>query len=241
MAPLLKSRKSSRAQLNFEYLILTGILLAILIPLIYTSLSTVHQSYKATRINDILSQVTQKANDIYQLGPGNKDEITLVMPSGITGAVVSGNEISLTTHFGNENTTTRKYSEPTLIGSLETIQGEYVVPIKSLNESLVRIGTGPWIVDLDPSCIGAPNFADPPNITIHGDDFFSTSLLLKDGAPFNTAYYHIVDLATIVFIASPTEFSAQPGGNPYAFSVQDGTKISNSLDFWVYPSPNQCP
>ncbi len=239
MVPLLKLRKSLRAQLNFEYLILTGILLAILIPLIYTSLSTVQQSYKATRVNDILSQVAEKANDLYQLGPGNKDELTLIMPSGITGAVVSGNEISLTTRYGNTNETVRKYTQPILVGSLETIQGEYTVPIKALNQSLVRIGTGPWIVEIDPSCIGAPSFANPPNITIHGDDFFSTSVLLLDGVPFDPAFYTLIDPATIIFVAGPSQFWARPG-NPYVITVQDGSKTSNQVNFFVVPSAPLC-
>ncbi len=232
---------TSRGQVNFEYLIITGALLAVLIPLLYTSLSTVHENYKVTRLDDIISQLTYKANDVYKLGPGNKDQLKIVVPSGITGATILGNEIALHVTLGKENATVRKYTESDLVGSLDIIQGEYLVPIKALNHSLVRIGSGPWIVEIDPSCIGAPNFANPPNVTLHGDDFFSSSLLLKDGAPFNTAFYQIVDPATIIFIAHPTEFFAQPSGAPYAFTVQDGTKTSNSIDFWVYPSPNLCP
>lgn len=228
-------------QANFEYLALTGILLAVMLPILYTSLSTVYEHYKITRLEDVVGQIATKADDLYRLGPGNKDELHLIIPSGITGASVIGREVELQTHLRNYNTSIRRQTEADIIGSLDTIQGEYIVPIKVLNHSLVRIGRGPWIVELNPSCIGAPNFANPPNITIYGDDFLPTSVLLQDGTPFNPSFYQIIDPGTIIFIAGPTQFWAQPGGNPYRISVQDGSKISNSVTFYVYPSPQLCP
>ena len=232
---------STRGQLNFEYLAITGVLLAILIPVIYTSLSTIHENYKLTQLDDIVSQLTYKANDVYKLGPGNKDELRIIVPSGITGATIAGNEIALHTILNNQNTSVRKYAESDLVGSLDTLQGEYFISVKALNHSLVRIGSGPLILEINPSCIGAPSFANPPTITLRGDDFFSSALLLKNDAPFDTALYQIVDPTTIIFTANPTEFSAQPGGTPYNFTVRDGTKTSNSINFLVYPSPNLCP
>ena len=234
---------SWKGQLSYEYLAITGVLLAVLIPVIYTSLSTVNEHYKLTRLDEITSQITNKANDLYKLGPGNKDELHLVLPSGITGATVAGNEISFQTTTSSGNTSVRKFTDSLLIGSLDTIQGEYFVPIKVLNQTLVRIGRGPWILQLYPTCIGAPNFANPPNITINGDDFSSTSVLLKNGIPFNTAFYQIVDAGTIIFTAHPTEFRIQPppSGTPYSFTLTDNGKTSNSHLFWVYPSPNLCP
>ncbi|MDP1694825.1 MAG: hypothetical protein Q8L34_04775, partial [Candidatus Woesearchaeota archaeon] len=205
-------RFSSQGQLNFEYVILTGVLLAILIPVVYTSLSTFNEYYKTTRIDDVLSQVVHKADDLYKLGPGNKDVIKIIVPSGITGATIIGNEVALEATLGKQQTTVRKYADADLIGSLQTIQGEYLVPIRVINQTLVRIGSGPWILDIDPACIVASAFADPPNITVHGDDFTSTSVLLKDGVAFNSAYYSVVDPGTLTFIAHPTEFPIQPSG-----------------------------
>ena len=233
-------RFSIRGQLSFEYIILTGVLLAILIPVLYTSLSTFNEYYKTTRIDDLLSQVVDKANDLYKIGPGNKDTINIVVPAGITGATIAGNEFSVDATLGKQPTTVRKYADSDLIGSLETAPGEYTISIKALNESLVRIGSGPWILELNPSCISAPNFANPPTITLYGDDFFPTSILLLDGVPFDPTFYQIIDPGTIIFIAGPSQFWAQPGNEPYIISVQDGTKISNTVDFYVYPNIQQC-
>lgn len=232
-------RLSTQGQLNFEYIVLTGVILAVLIPVLYTSLSTFNEYYKTTRIDDVLSQVVHKANELYQIGPGNKDVIKIVVPSGITGATIAGNEIALEATLGKQQTTVRKYADADLIGSLQTIQGEYLVPIRVLNQTLVRIGSGPWILDLDPSCIGAPLFANPPNITIHGDDFSSTSILLLDGVPFDPTFYQIIDAGTIIFVAGPTQFWIQ--GNPYSITVEDDSKLSNIANFWVYPNVNLCP
>ncbi len=232
-------RFSPQGQVNFEYVILTGVLLAILIPVLYTSLSTFNEYYKTTKIDDVLSQVVHKANELYKVGPGNKDVVKIIVPSGITGATIAGNEIALEATLGKQQTTVRKYADADLIGSLQTIQGEYLVPIRVLNQTLVRIGSGPWILDLDPSCIGAPNFADPPNITIHGDDFTSTSILLLDGTPFDPTFYQIIDAGTIIFIAGPTQFWSRPG-IPYIITVRDGTQTSNTADFFVLPNSLLC-
>ena len=234
---------SRRGQLNFEYLAITGAILAILVPVLYTSLSTVQDHYKMTRVDDVTSQLVNKVNDLYKLGPGNKDELHLIIPSGITGAVVAGNEITLETVLGKQNASVRRQTDTFVVGSIDTIQGEYLVPVKVLNHSLVRIGTGPWILDLTPSCIGAPNFANPPNITINGDDFSSTAVLLKNGVPFSSAFYQVINAGTVIFIAHPTEFPIQPppSGTPYNFTVTDKGKTSNIYLFWVYPSPNLCP
>ena len=228
-------------QVNFEYLALTGILLAVMLPILYTSLSTVYETHKMSRVDDIVSQIVYKANDLYNLGQGNKDELHLSIPSGITGATIAGNQVVLEATLGKQNTSVRRYTEVNVIGSLDIIQGDYTVPIKALNATLVRIGSGPWIVEINPFCIGAPNFANPPNITVNGDDFFPTSVLLLDGVPFDPSFYQIIDPGTILFVAGPGQFWAVPGGNPYAISVRDGTKISNTVHFWVYPSPQLCP
>ena len=228
-------------QISFEYLALAGILLAVMLPILYTSLSTVYEHYKLTRLEDVVSQIAMKADDLYRLGPGNKDELHLIIPSGITGASVAGKEVELQTHLRNYNISARRQTEADIVGTLEIIQGEYIVPIKALNQTLVRIGSGPWIVEINPSCIGAPNFADPPNITLNGDDFLPTSVLLLDGVPFDSAFFQIIDPGTIIFIAGPSQFWAQPSGNPYVLSVQDDSKISNTVSFWVYPSPQLCP
>jgi len=232
-----------RGQLNFEYLALAGILLAILIPIIYTSLSTVYDHHKISRVDDIVSQLVFKADDVYKLGPGNKDTLQIVIPAGITGATVAGNEISLQTTLRNQNATVRKFTESNVIGSFDIMQGEYHIPIKALNHSLVRIGSGPFLLYLNPSCIGAPSFATPQTITIYGDDFSSTSVLLKNDVPFTPTLYQIVDAGTLTFTANPTEFPVQPppSGVPFNFTVTDKGKTSNLLIFLVFPSSQMCP
>ncbi len=230
-----------RGQLNFEYLVLTGILLAVLTPLIYTSLTTFYESYKTTRLEDMISQIAYKANDVYKLGPGNKDSVNILVPPGITGASVAGNEISYQTTLGKQNTSVRKFTEVEVIGSLDTVQGQYLVPIKSINSSLVRIGSGPLLFEITPGCIGAPGFANPQNITLSGDDFTATSVLQKDGADFDPTLYQIIDTGTIVFVAHPTQFTARPTGPPFVMRVVDKGKTSNSKDFLVYPNSNLCP
>ncbi|MBI1972707.1 hypothetical protein HYS50_01745 [Candidatus Woesearchaeota archaeon] len=233
----------SRAQISFEYLALAGILLAILIPIIYTSLSTVYDQHKISSVDDIVSQLASKADDVYKLGPGNKDTLQIVIPAGITGATVAGNEISLQTTLRNQNATVRKFTEPNVIGSFDIMQGEYYIPIKALNHSLVRIGSGPFLLNINPSCIEAPSFANPQTITIYGDDFSSTSILLKNNVPFTQTLYQVVDAGTLTFIANPTEFPVQPppSGTPFNFTVTDKGKTSNLLIFLVFPSPQKCP
>ena len=110
-----------------------------------------------SRVDDIVSQIVYKANDLYKLGQGNKDVLRLSIPSGITGATIAGNQVVLEATLGKQNTSVRRYTEVNVIGSLDIIQGDYTVPIKALNATLVRIGSGPWIVEINPFCIGAPN------------------------------------------------------------------------------------
>lgn len=230
----------SRGQLNFEYLLITGILLGILIPVLYTSLSTAYEAFALTRLDDVVSQLAYKANDVYKLGPGNKDQLRILVPSGITGATIAGNEITLHATFGKQNTSVKKQTEAQVIGNLDVLQGEYLVPVKAINTSLVRIGSGVLLLYLIPGCIGAPNFANPPTITIYGDDFTSATILQKEGVNYPSSLYSVVDSGTITFTAHPTEFAVRPTGPPYKMRVVEKNKTSNELDFWVYPSSSQC-
>lgn len=233
-------KPSSKGQINFEYLVLTGVLLIIFIPITYTSLSTLHEHYQTSSISDILAQITNKANELYQLGPGNKDELHISLPSGITGATVSGNEVSYASNMKGKPTLIRQFTQPEVVGSLDIIRGDYVVPIRSINETLVLIGPGPYLFDIYPACIGAPNFANPVNITLLGGDFDSSTLLLKDGVVYPSSFYTVVSSSILVFTADPTQYNVEPSGSAFSFTVKQGSRISNVKTLTLFPSISRC-
>ena len=220
-----------------EYLVLFGLVLFFLFFVAYFFANS-QGDFRYFQANSMVTGLAHTADKLNTLGPQNKEKVYLDIPSGITGAVVKGKVISIEIAGKKEPQEIRVETTPHLIGGFSVLEGNYHVSVKALNETLVRIGQGLILFSVTPTCSTINQF--PFNITFFGDEFTKDSKVLLDNAAYPEEEVMVVDATKIVFSALPGLLQPHPQGEPYLFSVQVGTLVSNTLPFHVYPASNFC-
>ena len=82
-----------RGQASFEYVILVGTLLVILIPLFYYAINQSTETIKLEQAEDTVYSLTKAADEIYSLGPGSKKYVWITIPGGVQSTQIVSTEI----------------------------------------------------------------------------------------------------------------------------------------------------
>lgn len=132
-------KKMKKGQISTEYIIILGMVLFALIPLIYyaTQLTT-----DTTRINDADTSVRiigEAANRVYSLGPGNKETVSVSLPSGTSGFDVTSKGISLKFQFRGTVSDVSVTTNANLTGSLPQKFGTYTITLFVLDNGVVNL------------------------------------------------------------------------------------------------------
>ena len=145
-----------RGQASFEYVILVGTLLVILIPLFYYAINQSTETIKLEQAEDTVYSLTKAADEIYSLGPGSKKYVWITIPGGVQSTQIVSTEIIMQISIFGETSDIISISNAPLSGEIPTNKGIYKIAVEHLESGIVLIGEGndtthPQIVWTSPS------------------------------------------------------------------------------------------
>ena len=85
-----------KGQISIEYLMLIGLILLIVIPLFYYTLSRTREDLRSQQAYDALSSLAHTADEVYSLGLGSRDFIWIHTPTGIKDFTIDGKSLAMT-------------------------------------------------------------------------------------------------------------------------------------------------
>ncbi len=218
-----------------EILIVFGITLVVLIPMLYLSLRNANEGYKITQAGDTVNSLAITANAVHNLGKGSKDRAVFRLPDGLDSISITGNEILIRLNINGEIDDVRAKTRPVVVGNIPLSEGLHEVSVKAITDEVVRIGSGPFILELVPNRVKFTQL--PVDVRIIGDEFETGAEVLIDGNVYPNGFVTFVNQGEIIFNVVPGFFPPEPGGAVYKISVRnlDG-EVSNEVDFIVDPT-----
>jgi len=128
-----------RGQAAFEYMILIGVLLAVLIPLFNYVGYYSSQNVKVEKLEDAVQTLGKTADSLYALGPGNKDYVWVNFPGGLRNISISGNEILVVAYlFGGDSDFYYTTKGP-VNGTIPLESGTFKIQLEVLEDGTVQI------------------------------------------------------------------------------------------------------
>lgn len=237
--------KGKRGQGFLENILLWGVITVALIGLLYISMGLVSLNYKVSQANDVVTNLAITADAVYNLGLQSKDTIRVNVPAGVKTVSVNGKEISLELDIEGKPIKVSSNTKADVVGSIPMISGRYSIPVKLIDNGIVKIGDGGWMFYLNPNCAIFSSL--PLTVEIIGDDFTPNSQIIIDGNinnPYPSTFVTYYNPTRITFSAVPGFFPADPMGTDYTIQIYNPTTewISNPLIFIIYKAgiPANC-
>lgn len=128
-----------RGQAAFEYLVLIGVLLAVLIPLFHYVSNYSSQNIKVEKASDSIKTLGTTADALYALGPGNKDFVWVNLPGGISNVSITGNQIQIKVLINGRESDFYYTTLGQVNGTLPMEQGQFKIVIEVLDSGVVQI------------------------------------------------------------------------------------------------------
>jgi uncharacterized protein (UPF0333 family) len=128
-----------RGQVAFEYMVLIGALLVVLIPLFHYVGYYSSQNIKIDKLDDAVQTIGRSADALYALGPGNRDFVWITLPGSIRGTDISNNEILITGFVYGGPSDFHYTTIGNLNGSLPNERGTYKIKLEVLDNGVVQI------------------------------------------------------------------------------------------------------
>ncbi|MBS3172316.1 class III signal peptide-containing protein [Candidatus Woesearchaeota archaeon] len=128
-----------KGQAAFEYMILVGALLVVLIPLFYYVSYYSSQNVKVEKLEDAVQTLGRTTDSLYSLGPGNKDYVIISLPGAISETKVSGTEILIKIDIFGDTSDFYYTTKGPVTGSIPTEQGNFEMEIEVLENGTVQI------------------------------------------------------------------------------------------------------
>nr|MBA4405479.1 hypothetical protein [Nanoarchaeum sp.] len=128
-----------RGQAAFEYMILVGALLVVLIPLFHYVSYYSSQNVKVEKLEDAVQTLGKTSDALYAFGPGNKDYVMISLPGGITETRVSGTEILIKVNIFGDISDFYYTTKGPVTGSIPAEQGQFEMEIEILENGTIQI------------------------------------------------------------------------------------------------------
>ncbi len=129
-----------RAQAALEYLVIVGMMLAILIPAFWYSLRTSQQTLDLRQTKDAAQKVARTADTVYALGPGSRMYARIRLPATVEDEQVGNNTVLFRVDVGQGPQDIFELTKGDVIGVLPEERGEHRVLVKMLESGIVQIG-----------------------------------------------------------------------------------------------------
>ncbi|MBS3145658.1 hypothetical protein J4414_02550 [Candidatus Woesearchaeota archaeon] len=128
-----------KGQAALEYLFVVGLILLVLIPLFSLSYNRVNVSVTLSDASTAANLIAKTADEVYFLGPGNRNTIDVYFPSSIDSVNISGREIIFYLNIFDEGAEIFQISKANLTGSLSNFKGTHIVVIEYLDSGMLNI------------------------------------------------------------------------------------------------------
>src|SRR3989344_3667017 len=129
-----------RGQASFEYIILIGMLLVLVIPLFYYGLTSSTENIKLSEAEDFVQTLSKSADDVYALSPGSIKYVWVTIPGSVRNITIDTSEIIVTLSSYGSTSEVVGFTRAPIVGSLEHARGTYRVRIEHLSSNVVLIG-----------------------------------------------------------------------------------------------------
>ena len=206
------------------------------VPLYLFSLRTAGDSFSSSLATDALDNVASAADDLNEMGPGNKNIVKISLPNGIDEFYISDEEIIYS--LNGNNISAKIHSE--VLGKLPTNEGSHSVRVRSLSEGVVVLGDWLRINEITPSCTVFP--PDPnreSRVDIIGAGFNEDVELYVNDELLGEEYVDFQDFEWIKLYLTTGVFSGNAHGKIYDVVAENpGGERSNSMNFVI--KSNSC-
>ena len=187
-----------KGQSFLENVIITGMVLSLVMGLFYFSSDFTFFHYRQQQTDDALQSLLITANAVYELGPGNREDVLVNVPEDV---ILNVKKKSLTAQDSSGGVNASVNTLYDIVGNLPTESGLLKVPVRTINSTLVKIGKWIYIIYLDKNLV---NFTSLPlPIYIGGEDLDTTARLLINGISYPSMPPNIVNSTTVWFTADP--------------------------------------
>jgi len=129
-----------RGQASFEYIILIGALLVLIVPLFYYTFTKSSEFIKLSQAEDLVQSIAKSADDVYALSPGSVKYVWVTVPGAVQQISVDTSEITMTLTSYGETSEVVAFTRAPLVGSLQSARGTYKVRVEHLETGAVLIG-----------------------------------------------------------------------------------------------------
>lgn len=222
---------SKRGQRSFEYILLLGIVLIVVLPLYLYSADTAGDSFRRSNVEDALGSIALASNDLNELGRGNKKIVKIQIPSGVDEFYIGDGEIVYS--LSGVNISSEIDFE--VLGELPTNEGLHSVVIRSINDGIIVFGDWLRINEIIPQCIVfPPNPNRESRVDIIGAGFEEGAVLYVNGDLLDSEYVEYQDFEWIKMFLTTGVFSGNAHGKVYDVVVENPSGArSNSESFII--------
>jgi len=217
-----------RGQSFFENAIITGMVIGLVTTLFYFSSDFTLFHYRQQQADDALRSLLITANAVHELGPGNRQDVLVSIPEDVQ---ISTQTKSLVAADATGTVNSSLSTPYDVVGQIPASEGISKIPVRAVNQTLVKIGHWMFLLSLQPYQI---NFTSlPVTIYLYGEDLDLSTHLVVDGVPRGPAVVYTVLNDTVAsFLAIPTIFTTPLTAiTSYQIAVANvtGRDVSNSL------------
>ena len=131
-----------KGQISFEYIVLLGLLLIILIPTFYYTSIYTSQNVKISKAEDLVTSLAKAADEVYASSPGTKKYDWIDVPNGVRSSSVNLNEINIKVNLFGKDSDVTAITRSTVTGNIPIAKGNYRIPVELLDSGVVLIGNG---------------------------------------------------------------------------------------------------
>lgn len=130
-----------RAQYAMEYLIVIALILGLLIPTLYLALNRSNLASITEQASTAVNTIAGIADEVYFLGPGNKNTISISVPATVQSFNVSKNEVIMTIRIDDKTSDFVALTKANLTGTLPTSRGLKYITVEHLDSGEVNISS----------------------------------------------------------------------------------------------------
>ncbi len=218
-----------RGQSLLENFLLFIVVLGVVLPLLFYATDKAGSSFRINQAEESLKDTAITANAISGLGRGNLNIVTISVPKGIKDSYAEEKHLVYVLADGKELKTDFKAE---VYGKMPEEPGFHDVRVMSLGSGKIKIGNGPYIYTLGPSCAVYPALGTD-RAAVVGTDFDPDATLYANGIP--SSGYGVVNPELISFIFGEDKYPGLTNGTLYYFQVKnpDG-QFSNTVDNKIF-------
>ena len=121
-----------------EYLVILGLILALLIPVFYYSVSSFNKSISLNQAGEMVNRIADTADFVYALGPGSQDTLRVIVPGGVESISIQGREILLKIRIFGAVSDVLAFTKGNVNGSITIKSGSSIIKIKN-EDNVIQI------------------------------------------------------------------------------------------------------